>query len=531
MSDLLRPFADLPARAKVMMIDAVRPLPFRPQGKGLARGLEAIDPPQGMLIAYSSAPGTGRARTAPAVTAPMPPRSPRCCARRGPISTPRSRISAAAPISPPRDSRRRGTSRRSVNRSSSCRRRRRPQACRRRPPIRQARPMRDIGPDEAYALAIEMDTLEGYTGFVQAYPGHPYTQRVWAMIRARREALAWMRALEFNTPQSYWTYLRRYPNGMYAFDAERRLRRLGSPFAPPPDFAMMEFDDVPMALVDEPRDYVDVYRVGPPPPRGLYGAPRPAYLANLPPPQRRGGGPGSRILPALAVGDPADGRAGARAAACAAAGCTRPRVGRLRTARRKSKPRRVLRLPASLRTAAVRRTPPSRRARSLRPRAPHAVSWRQPSAGRGPGAGRPTAAGRRRPYAGNRSTQQCRDCAERGRAKSCCAGSATPGGPPPPSRPCARPAAGWWAASGRCEPDAACVTWSARGCCSQCGNPERGWPPPRQQPPAGAGRPPGGGSSPGIVNRTPPSGPPPQSASPPRGLLDHRRRQTGHRRR
>ena len=33
--------------------------------------------------------------------------------------------------------------------------------------------MRDIGPDEAYALAIEMDTLEGYIGFVQAYPGHP----------------------------------------------------------------------------------------------------------------------------------------------------------------------------------------------------------------------------------------------------------------------------------------------------------------------------------------------------------------------
>src|SRR3954465_3177424 len=79
-----------------------------------------------------------------------------------------------------------------------------------------------------------MDTLEGYTGFVQAYPGHPYSKRVWAMIRARREALAWMRALESNTPQSYWTYLRRYPNGMYAFDAERRLRRLGAGGGPPP---------------------------------------------------------------------------------------------------------------------------------------------------------------------------------------------------------------------------------------------------------------------------------------------------------
>ena len=32
--------------------------PFQPQGRALARGLEAIDPPQGMLVAFSSAPGT-----------------------------------------------------------------------------------------------------------------------------------------------------------------------------------------------------------------------------------------------------------------------------------------------------------------------------------------------------------------------------------------------------------------------------------------------------------------------------------------
>ena len=62
----------------------------------------------------------------------------------------------------------------------------------------------------------------------------PIKAGIWAMIRARREALAWMRAIEINSPQSYWTYLRRYPRGMYAYDAERRLRRLGAPFAPPP---------------------------------------------------------------------------------------------------------------------------------------------------------------------------------------------------------------------------------------------------------------------------------------------------------
>ena len=141
--------------------------------------------------------------------------------------------------------------------------------------------MREIGPDEAYSLAIEMDTLDGYTGFVEAYPTHAYSERVWAMIRARREAMAWMRAQQINTPQSYWTYLRRYPNGMYAFDAERRLRRLGAPFAPPPGFAMVEFDDVPMALVDEPREYREVYRVGPRPPRILYAAAIPAFIAAL----------------------------------------------------------------------------------------------------------------------------------------------------------------------------------------------------------------------------------------------------------
>ena len=64
---------------------------------------------------------------------------------------------------------------------------------------------------------------------------------------------------------------------------------------------MMEFDDVPMALSGEPLEYEEVYRVGPPPPRGIYGPPRPAYLANLPPPQVRGGGGGARATPGVAA--------------------------------------------------------------------------------------------------------------------------------------------------------------------------------------------------------------------------------------
>ena len=256
LSDLMRPLADAPARAKVMMIDAARPLPFRPQGRGLARGLAAIEPPQGMLIAYSSAPGTvvpdrpgdyGAYATAIAEMLRAPGIDLDTAFTHIRSRTHLTTEGQQTPWHVSRDQR--------ADRTGAAGSRRESPRVAAAAAAARARPMREIGPDEAYALAIEMDTLDGYTGFVEAYPRHAYSERVWAMIRARREALAWMRAQQINTPQSYWTYLRRYPNGMYAFDAERRLRRLGAPFAPPPGFAMMEFDDVPMALVGEPREY------------------------------------------------------------------------------------------------------------------------------------------------------------------------------------------------------------------------------------------------------------------------------------
>src|SRR5581483_3816072 len=107
------------------------------------------------------------------------------------------------------------------------------------------RPLRDIGPEEAYAYAVEQDDLPTYVEYVRFYPDSPYTPLVWAMIRARREALVWRRALIENSPEAYWTYLERYPDGMYAFDARRRLRRLAAGDRPPPGFRMMMWDDVP----------------------------------------------------------------------------------------------------------------------------------------------------------------------------------------------------------------------------------------------------------------------------------------------
>lgn len=286
-SDLMRPLAAMPARAKAIVIDAARPHPFTFPNATLAVGLTAVEPPPGMLISYSSAPGTlaedGQDAYGPfAVAISEMMREPgldldaafsrirvrthqltqgrqtpwHMSALGAPvIVVPAAPAASAAPAAPA------------------------PVVHARRP----VRPMRDIGMEEAYALAIEQDSLPAYAEFVQVYQNSPYAPRVWAIIRARREALAWMRALEFNTPESYWTYLRRYPNGVYAEDAHRRLRRLAALLEPPPSFSPVEFVGVPEPLVGEPVDYVAFYPPAPPPP-ALLIEPIPAFYLSLPPP-------------------------------------------------------------------------------------------------------------------------------------------------------------------------------------------------------------------------------------------------------
>ena len=56
--DLLRPLADTPAVAKIVVLDATHPLPFQFQGGQIAPGLGAIESAPGMIVGFSSAPGT-----------------------------------------------------------------------------------------------------------------------------------------------------------------------------------------------------------------------------------------------------------------------------------------------------------------------------------------------------------------------------------------------------------------------------------------------------------------------------------------
>ena len=76
-----------------------------------------------------------------------------------------------------------------------------------------------------------------------------------ALLAVRREAITWQRAYQGDSPEAYWSYLKRYPRGPHTGDSRRLLTHLGAAIEPPPKFAMTEFD-VPSPLPYE-MEYVE----------------------------------------------------------------------------------------------------------------------------------------------------------------------------------------------------------------------------------------------------------------------------------
>src|SRR4029077_12328500 len=83
----------------------------------------------------------------------------------------------------------------------------------------RTKPIRDFVPKEAYAAALERDTLQGYEEFLEAFPRDPLCGRGRAIVAARRESIVWRRTYRTDTPPAYWSYLDRYPLGPHVADA------------------------------------------------------------------------------------------------------------------------------------------------------------------------------------------------------------------------------------------------------------------------------------------------------------------------
>ena len=256
-SDYTRPLAALGLRASIVVLDAARPNPFATSGQPLAGGLALVEPEAGMLLAFNAAPGT----VAPEGQGPYGPYAQALAemmregglpladvfertrlrvndtTKGAEVPWHASRVQAPVvffergPDAPPPPV--------STEETASMR----------------SRPIRDLDAQQAYLEALDRDTLQGYLDFLAAYPDDPMAARVRAIVAARREAITWRRTRGVDTPDAYWSYLRRYPRGPHAPDARRRLDYLAAALEPPPSFPLIDYD-VPPPPPDE-VGYVD----------------------------------------------------------------------------------------------------------------------------------------------------------------------------------------------------------------------------------------------------------------------------------
>ncbi len=286
--DLLRALAGMNMTARVVVLDMGRAHPFFGGTRAVPPGLAVVEPGEGTLVAFSTGPGEVMREGAgpyglyaPALvemaTKPGLPLDQVFIqvrlrvheASRGAI-TPWHRSRITAPVfffedeTTPDDTT--------------------PPQAQLDPQAQQliGRPLGSLPPDQAYSVALGRDTIDAYQEFLAAFPDHPLAKRVRLLLAERREALIWRRTVAANTPQAYWSYLRRYPRGPHAPEARRRLAALTAPAEPPADFAMLDYG-VPPPPEDEVAFYEDYYGT-------YYGeeprdyAPPPRFPAYLLPP-------------------------------------------------------------------------------------------------------------------------------------------------------------------------------------------------------------------------------------------------------
>jgi uncharacterized caspase-like protein len=288
-SDFSHALAATPGRARIIVLDAARANPYAAQGSPLAPGLALVDPEPGELIAFNASPGTLAGD------------------EQGPYGVYGKTLAGAIRQGGVDIAQAFDQTRVSVNTETqgallpwSASKlggpfyvfERAPDAPPAALPLAQMerRPISSFSIADAYAAAVERDTIEGYREFLAAYPDSDQARRVRAILAVRREAAYWRRTIAADTPRGYWTYLRVYPEGPHVADAQRRLAMLSAAFEPPPDFQPETFVDLPppppeeLAFDQQPIYAFDDFGPPPPPPPVQYVYVEDDNWRDLPPP-------------------------------------------------------------------------------------------------------------------------------------------------------------------------------------------------------------------------------------------------------
>jgi len=288
LTDFMRSLVALPAKARILVFDGARALHFATEGSPFASGFAIVNAEPGSLCAFNAAPST----IAPVEEGPYGVYAQALVEmmRQGlsinevftETRLRTNQLSAGASV--PWDVSQIEAPIFFFTRAAGA------------PPLQLSAPpenqsLSSFPAPEAYAIAIERDTITAYEDFLAVYPHDPLALRVRALLAARREALTWRRALDANLPEAYWTYMRRYPRGPHFPDSRRRLAVLGAPLDPPPRFDPYDFQGLPhpsddeLEIVDQPEVIFNDPSYPPPPTPPVFILPlRPVEFEHWVPP-------------------------------------------------------------------------------------------------------------------------------------------------------------------------------------------------------------------------------------------------------
>ena len=305
--DFIHALATLPGRARIVVLDAARAGPYATEGAPLAPGLALVDAEPGVLIAFNATPGTlaGDEQGPYGVYG----KTLAGAIRQGGLDIAEAFDQTRVLVNEatqgallPWNVSKLGAPYYVFDRAADA------PAPSVAAAIEQHRqPMTRYAVDDAYAVALQRDSMAGYREFLAAYPHSNQARRVRAILAARREAAFWRRARDADTPRAYWTYLRAYPTGPHVADVHRRLASLNALFEAPGDFEPVEFAGLPPPQPDEnfyaeaPVYAFDDFGPPPPPPPSIYMLEDDDDWRDLPPPPPP---PDVGVLPYLGVAVP-----------------------------------------------------------------------------------------------------------------------------------------------------------------------------------------------------------------------------------
>jgi uncharacterized caspase-like protein len=241
LADIMNALAEVPSKARIVILDACRNNPFSEINKTSGRGLAIVDAPTGSLVSYSTAPGTealdGDGANSPYTTALMkigqeqglpieqalkrvrlavndatgrhqtPWESSSLTSEFAffPGASARVQLASADPATAP-------TGIRSETRSVEA----------------WQKELKTHTSREAYEIVIREDQVEAYQAYLTLYPAQSLAPSVRSLVERRREMIAWHDAVTINTVASYQAFLASWGNSDFFATANRLIARTRS---------------------------------------------------------------------------------------------------------------------------------------------------------------------------------------------------------------------------------------------------------------------------------------------------------------